>query len=98
MARPSIANSDPMAFWSRVKEDMRMIQGLAEEQRSSGAIVHGGLVRLAGRAADDANLDTGGQTAGILRQVDALSQQDGTHKRRPLSLTAVLADIRLAPA
>ena len=45
-----------------------MIQGLAGEQRSSGAIVHGGLV------------------------------QAGTDKRRLLSVTAVLADVRDAPA
>ncbi len=75
-----------------------MIQGLAEEQRSSGAIVHGGLVRLAGRAADDASLDTGGQTADVLRQADAPLVQAGTDKRRPLSVTAVLADVRGSPA
>ena len=75
-----------------------MIQRLAEEQSLSDAIVHGGLVWPAVRAADDANLDTGGQTADVLRQVDALLVQAGTDKRRPLSVTAVLADIRLAPA
>ena len=49
-----------------------MIQRLAEEQRLSGAVVHGGLVWLAGQVADDAGLDAEGQTADILRQVDAL--------------------------
>ena len=34
-----------------------MIQRLAEEQRLSGAVVHGGLVWLAGQVADDASLD-----------------------------------------
>ncbi len=75
-----------------------MIQRLAEEQRLSGAIVHGGLVWLAGRAADDASLDTGGQTADVVRQVDALLVQAGADKRRSLSVTAVLADVRDAPA
>ncbi len=75
-----------------------MIQRLAEEQRLSGAIVHGGLVWLAGRVADDASLDTGGQTADIHRQVDALLVQAGTDKGRLLSVTAVLAGIRHAPA
>ena len=75
-----------------------MIQGLAEEQRLSGAIVQGGLVWLAGRVADDNSLDTGGETADVLRQVNALLVQAGTDKRRPLSVTAVLADIRGAPA
>jgi enamine deaminase RidA (YjgF/YER057c/UK114 family) len=76
---------------------MKMIQGLAEEQRLSGAIVQGGLVWLAGRVADDDSPDRG-QTADVLRQVDALLEQAGTHKRRPLSVTAVLADVRDAPA
>ena len=75
-----------------------MIQGLAEEQRSSGAIVHGDLVWLAAQVADDDSLDTGSQTAGVFRQVDALSRQAGTHKRRLLSMTAALADVRDAPA
>jgi enamine deaminase RidA (YjgF/YER057c/UK114 family) len=75
-----------------------MIQRLAEEQRLSGAVVHGGLVWLAGQVADDASLDAEGQTADILRQVDALLQQAGTSKSRLLSVTVVLADIRDAPA
>jgi hypothetical protein len=41
---------------------MQMIQRLAQEQRASGAIVHGGPVRLAGQAADDADLDMEAQT------------------------------------
>jgi enamine deaminase RidA (YjgF/YER057c/UK114 family) len=76
---------------------MKMIQGLAEEQRLSGAIVQGGLVWLAGRVADDDSPDRG-QTADVLRQVDALLEQAGTHKRRLLSVMAVLAEVRDAPA
>ena len=75
-----------------------MIQRLAEEQRLSGAVVHGGLVWLAGQVAEDASLDAEGQTANILRQIDALLQQAGTDKRRLLSVTVVLADIADAPA
>jgi enamine deaminase RidA (YjgF/YER057c/UK114 family) len=75
-----------------------MIQRLAEEQRLSGAVVHGGLVWLAGQVADDSSLDVEGQTADILRQIDALLQQAGTDKRRLLSATVVLADIADAPA
>jgi enamine deaminase RidA (YjgF/YER057c/UK114 family) len=75
-----------------------MIQRLAEEQRLSGAVVHGGLVWLAGQVADDTGLDAEGQTADVLRQVDALLGQAGTDKSRLLSVTVVLADIRDAPA
>ena len=75
-----------------------MIQRLAEEQRLSGAVVHGGLVWLAGQVADDAGLDAEGQTADILRQIDGLLHQAGTSKSRLLSVTVVLADIRDAPA
>lgn len=75
-----------------------MIQRLAEEQRLSGAVVHGGLVWLAGQVADDAGLDAEGQTADILRQVDALLREAGTDKSRLLSVTVVLADIADAPA
>ena len=75
-----------------------MIQRLAEEQRLSGAVVHGGLVWLAGQVAEDASLDAEGQTADILRQIDALLQEAGTDKTRLLSVTVVLADIADAPA
>jgi len=75
-----------------------MIQRLAEEQRLSGAVVHGGLVWLAGQVADDASLDAEGQTADILRQIDGLLHQAGTSKSRLLLVTVVLADIRDAPA
>ena len=71
---------------------------LAEEARLSGAVVHGGLCWLAGQVADDATLDTEGQTADILAQIDALLAQAGTDKSRLLSVTVVLADITEAPA
>ena len=75
-----------------------MIQRLAEEQRLSGAVVHGGLVWLAGQVADDPGLDAEGQTADILRQVDELLRRAGTDKTRLLSVTVVLADIADTPA
>lgn len=75
-----------------------MIQRLAEEGRLSGAVVHGGLVYLAGQVADDASLDAEGQTADILRQIDALLAEAGTSKKNLLSVQIILADIRDAPA
>lgn len=74
------------------------IRRLADEPRLSGAVVHNGMVWLAGQVADDASLDTEGQTADILRQIDALLAEAGTDKRGLLSVTVVLADIRDAPA
>ena len=74
------------------------IRRLAEEARLSGAVVHGGLVWLAGQVADDSSLDTEGQTADVLAQVDALLAAAGTDKSRLLSVTVVLADITEAAA
>ena len=74
------------------------IRRLAEEQRLSGAVVAGGMVWLAGQVADDATADAEGQTADILRQIDALLAEAGTDKRGLVSCTIVLADIRDAPA
>ena len=74
------------------------IRRMAEEERLSGAVIGGGLIWLAGQVADDDSLDAEGQTADILRQVDALLAEAGTDKRALLSATVVLADIKDAPA
>ena len=44
------------------------------------------MVWLAGQVADDATLDAEGQTADILRQVDALLAEAGTDKRALVSM------------
>lgn len=75
-----------------------MIRRLAEEARLSGAVVHGGVVYLAGQVPDDATGDAEAQTADVLRQIDALLAEAGTDKTRLLSATVVLRDIRDAPA
>jgi enamine deaminase RidA (YjgF/YER057c/UK114 family) len=74
------------------------ITRFAQESRLSGAVAHGGLVWLAGQVADDASLDAEGQTADILRQIDALLAEAGTDKRHLLSVTVALADIADAAA
>ena len=43
-------------------------------------------------------VDAEGQTADILKQIDALLAEAGTDKRALLSATVILADIRDAPA
>ena len=75
-----------------------MIRRLAEEGRLSGAVVHGKVVYLAGQVADDASLDAEGQTADVLRQIDALLSEAGTSKARLLSVQIILRDIGDAPA
>ena len=70
-----------------------MIRRLAEEARLSGAVVHANTVYLAGQVADDATLDAEGQTADILRQIDALLKEAGTSKRYLLSVQIFIADL-----
>ncbi|MCH4091973.1 RidA family protein [Acetobacter sp.] len=69
------------------------IKRLAPEERLSGASVCGNMVYLAGQVADDATLDAEGQTADILRQIDALLTEAGTSKSNLLSVQIFLADI-----
>ncbi len=70
-----------------------MIDRLGEEGRPSGAVVHAGTVYLAGQVADDPSLDAEGQTADILRQIDALLAQAGTDKQHLLTVQIFLADM-----
>ena len=70
-----------------------MITRLAEEERLCGAVVHAATVYLAGQVADNTDLDAEGQTADILRQIDALLDQAGTSKRYLLSVQIFLSDM-----
>src|SRR4249919_1545753 len=69
------------------------IRRLQPEARLAGAVVHGGLVYLAGQVADDISLDVQGQTADILRQIDALLAEAGTDKSRLLTVQIFIADM-----
>jgi enamine deaminase RidA (YjgF/YER057c/UK114 family) len=69
------------------------IRRLQPEQRLSGAVVYGNTVYLAGQVADDPSLDAEGQTADILRQIDALLAEAGTDKSRLLSCQIFLLDM-----
>ena len=72
---------------------MSTIKRLQPEARLSGAVIHHGLVYLAGQVADDATLDFEGQTADILRQIDALLEEAGTDKSRLISAQIFITDI-----
>jgi len=69
------------------------IRRLQPETRLAGAVVHGHTVYLAGQVADDTSLDAEGQTADILRQIDALLAEAGTNKSRLLSVQIFIADL-----
>jgi enamine deaminase RidA (YjgF/YER057c/UK114 family) len=69
------------------------IRRLQPEGRLSGAVVHSNTVYLAGQVADDPSLDAEGQTADVLRQIDALLAEAGTDKSRLLSCQVFLADL-----
>lgn len=63
-------------------------------RRMSQAVVHNGVVYLAGQVADkSAGASIREQTAEILRQIDALLAAAGTDKGRLLSATIYLVDI-----
>jgi enamine deaminase RidA (YjgF/YER057c/UK114 family) len=61
--------------------------------RMSAAVVHNGLVYLAGQVADDASEDTAGQTRQILATIDRLLAECGTDKTRILTAQIFLAGI-----
>lgn len=69
------------------------ITRLEPEERLSGAVIHNGLVYLAGQVADDATQDAQGQMEDILRQVDAILAKAGTDKSRLISVQIFLADM-----
>lgn len=73
---------------------MPTIRRLAEEERLCGATIHAGTVYLAGQVTEDARLDAEGQTADVLRQIDALLAQAGTDKSHLLWVQIVLRSLQ----
>lgn len=69
------------------------IRRMLPEERLTGAVLHNGLVYLAGQVADDPSLDAEGQTADVLRQIDAILAMAGTTKSNLLSVQIFLADM-----
>ncbi|MFA7679462.1 MAG: RidA family protein [Pigmentiphaga sp.] len=61
--------------------------------RMSQAVVHNGVVYLAGQVAEDASQDVEGQTRQILQSIDTLLAEVGSDKTRLLQVQIFLADI-----
>jgi enamine deaminase RidA (YjgF/YER057c/UK114 family) len=77
----------------RAREQMS-IKRLEIGKRLSQAVVHGDTVYLAGIVADDFDADVKTQTSQILDKIDRLLASAGSDKRKILSASVWLADIR----
>src|SRR5258707_14311427 len=71
------------------------IQRINPREWNSSAAVFGDLVFLSGTVADDNSLDMEGQTAEVLKKIDAVLAKAGTNKSRILSATVYMADAGL---
>lgn len=63
----------------------------------SDAVVHNGLIYLAGQVAQDLKGDMKAQTEDILRQIDALLAKNRSNKSRILTATVYVNDMKLKP-
>ncbi len=70
-----------------------MIQRIDTGPRMSEAVVHGGVVYLAGQIAEDGSQDISGQTRQVLASIDALLAQAGSDKSRILRAQIFLVDL-----
>jgi enamine deaminase RidA (YjgF/YER057c/UK114 family) len=70
-----------------------MIQRIDTGPRMSDAVVHDGVVYLAGQVASGTAMDIGGQTREVLAAIDSLLAKAGTDKSRVLRAQIFLADM-----
>jgi enamine deaminase RidA (YjgF/YER057c/UK114 family) len=74
---------------------MSSIERLETGPRMSQAVIHNGVVYLAGQVASDApGASVKEQTRNVLKHIDRLLADAGTDKTKLLSVTIWLADIR----
>src|SRR6185312_12776951 len=71
------------------------IQRINPREWNCSAAVFGDLVFLSGTVADDKSLDMKGQTAEVLKKIDAVLAKAGTNKSRIVSATIYMADAAL---
>ena len=67
------------------------------DARLSRAVIHNGVVYLAGTTADNRAASSKGQTEEILAKIDALLKLSGSSKSRLLSAVVYVADMRVKP-
>lgn len=67
------------------------------DARLSRAVIHNGVVYLAGTTADNRKGSSREQTAEILAKIDGLLKLAGTDKSRLLSAVVYVADMRVKP-
>ncbi len=67
------------------------------DARLSRAVIHNGVVYLAGTTADNRSASSKGQTEEILAKIDALLKLSGSSKSRLLSAVVYVADMRVKP-
>ncbi|MCX7555733.1 RidA family protein [Xanthomonadaceae bacterium JHOS43] len=70
-----------------------MIQRIETGPRMSEAVVHNGVVYLAGQVAEDTSADIAGQTWQVLEQIDALLSSAGSGRDRILRAEIFLPDM-----
>jgi enamine deaminase RidA (YjgF/YER057c/UK114 family) len=70
------------------------IQRLDQSARRSRAVIHRGVVYLAGQVADDRSGDIAQQTREVLAKVDALLAQAGTDRSRLLTAQVWLSTMK----
>lgn len=69
------------------------IHRLHSGPRMSKVVVHGDTIYLAGQVADDPVPSVGEQTRQVLRKIDVLLNEAGSHKSKVLAATVWLADM-----
>lgn len=69
------------------------IERLHAGPRMSEAVVHGGVVYLAGQVAEDPSTDVGAQTRQVLAAIDRLLAEAGSDRTCILQAQVFLADI-----
>ena len=70
------------------------IQRLHVGKRLSAAVIHDGLVCLAGQVPEDGTLDITGQTESVLATIDRLLREAGTDKSKLLWAQIFLPDMK----